>query len=435
MYSTAGGQAMSRLIDVAVGQVLHSGGVGAAPGYSVVVGADFGSQTQNFVFAAPSGSSGNPGFRSLVSGDIPSLTALYASVTTTISAGTGLSGGGDLSANRTISLPNTGPGANSCTLCSVTIDAQGRVTADSSGTAVTSGGTGSYGDGSDSTVTFDGSAAVTGTSRSGNTYTVTRDVFYSTVTVNSGIDVITNGFRFFVSTLLTNNGTIHWDGKAGVGSTAGGNLSSTVASTLTGNNSVGLGGGTGGAAATGSPGNSATAHSLGGNGGAGGTGTNAGGGGGTSTAPIAQVSMPRYLPLSVQGFFLDGTQFISGGTPFLFINGGSGGGGGGAAAASTGGGGGGGGGPLILSANSITMGASALISAVGGAGGNGAGVTAGGGGGGGGGAVLLTYHTLNDTSSRITVTHCVGGGGGGTPTGVGASGTPGSNGTLIQVVN
>src|SRR5258708_5199520 len=45
---------------------------------SIATGADlnttFGSQTQNQVYAAPSGSSGNPTFRALVASDIPSLT-------------------------------------------------------------------------------------------------------------------------------------------------------------------------------------------------------------------------------------------------------------------------------------------------------------------------------------------------------------------------
>ena len=36
-----------------------------------------GSQTQNFVYAAPSGSSGTAGFRALVAGDIPSLSGVY----------------------------------------------------------------------------------------------------------------------------------------------------------------------------------------------------------------------------------------------------------------------------------------------------------------------------------------------------------------------
>ena len=53
--------------------------------------------------------------------------------TTTITAGTGLAGGGDLSTNRTISLETTG---TSGTYTKVTTDAYGRVTA---GTTLTSG--------------------------------------------------------------------------------------------------------------------------------------------------------------------------------------------------------------------------------------------------------------------------------------------------------
>jgi hypothetical protein len=277
----------------------------------------------------------------------------------------------------------------------------------------TFGGSGSY------TMRVDNLASrplMPGTTRSGATYTLTRDVYFTDLTVNSGVTVKANGYRLYCRGKLSGAGTISHNGAAGSGVTGG---------TGAGDGSVKGGWGSGGAGGNGAANGAAslTAPGLGhgGSGGGGGAGTSFTGGASTGpTTPDGGVR--RALPELINPFVWR-TSGSPGAAP---IGGGGAGGGGGGATGGTGGGGGGAGGVLIIVAH-VIAGTVALQAK----GGDGAAATTNGGGGGGGGGGAI--HLLYADKSGWTGTTDVSGGAAGAKNGTGTIGTAGSAGNVIQL--
>jgi hypothetical protein len=252
--------------------------------------------------------------------------------------------------------------------------------------------------------------------------TLSRDTFYTDLTVSAGTNIKPNGFRLYVSGTLTiaATGTINDDGNPGSGAGAGVALAARGALGAQsgaggGGSAGGTVGGAGGAQATATL-NASFATPNGGAGGAG--GANVGGNAGVATAYSANVSLNTVWPCLTLGHV-----WVRGSSSSTFNGGAGGGGGGSSAGGTTGGGGGSGGGGVAVHARTINN--AGRISANGGNGGNAAGgANGGGGGGGGGGYVVVIYRTV--TGSGLGTINANGGTGG---TAVGA-GVAGSNGVI-----
>lgn len=328
-----------------------------------------------------------------------------------------------------------------------------------------------FGDGSDGNVTI-----------SAGTTTISRDMYYNNLTIETGGTLNPSGYRVFVKGTLTfqgtgkiarngnngGNGGNGANGVAGGGASAGGTAGTAGAAlsagTLAGAGIAGAGAtggaGTVGDATPGSAGAQAPAPSnvttavgssssngggAGGNGGGGFNGVAGGTGGAlrngaTVTNPTI---MPRTAINAIDLRYINDTtvSYMNGSAPAPGGASGGGGAGGnqgaGTATGGAGGGGGGGGGTggiVMVAAFTVVGGYATCIQALGGTGGNGGNggngsanhAGAGGGGSGGtggtGGVVCFIYHSYTGTALDTT---CVAGGSGGT---AGVKGTPGTNG-------
>lgn len=282
-----------------------------------------------------------------------------------------------------------------------------------------------YGDGADGAVTFNGSSTYNFATYASAVYTLTRDVWATTVNVSSGYTVITAGYRIFATTSIYAAGNIHNNGSAGSGITAGaGGLAGFFKEGRAG--AAGLGTAIGGSDGSVNP--TPTANTwvggLGGRGGQGYSNRVSYNGGlilSTNLTTPANADGGSKVTSNIVNYL---NRYVVGATNWQMTP--SVGGGSGAKSAlgtsATSGAGGGGGGIVFLAAPTITCSA-ATISADGGAGGNAAGTGGNFGGGGGGGGGIVAYVCKTDSG-----TYTANGGAGGTS-------VIGTNGTLSTAVS
>lgn len=300
-----------------------------------------------------------------------------------------------------------------------------------------------FGDGSDGNVTLDGTTNFNAFStRSGSIYTLTRDVFFMNLTLDTNVSFSVilkpNGFRIFVREKLTlkTGSSIDDNGESGTSPNGGPGLPPSGAVRRAGSGAGGNGranfpgaGFVGGDAPV-----EASMHTgyplglTGANAGAGGAsgGGQAGGPAGQGNNILNEVPQPRSA-----AWFDTAVLWGPSDIPYRLSQGAGGGGGASTGNGAVGGGGGGGAGGVLISAFEIDN--DGTISAKGGQGAPGAittGTGAGGGGGGAGGYVGVLFNTAS--GAGLGSIHA-GGGGVGIGAGTGSNGSIGDDGVVITL--
>ncbi len=386
-------------------------------------------------------------------GDVPqsSVTGLSTSLTgkaattTTIDTTAPLTGGGDLSANRTFAIAANGID-NTLIRDSAALSVIGRATNSSgdpadiaagtdgdvlrrSGTALAFGPpandfAGAFGSGYHGDLVFDGTSTVAGIVPAAGVYTLTGGIYAKSITCNGTfVRVITNGNPVFADGTVGAGCLFSWNGNNASGQTAGAALTSGTLvggqAGANGGNTVGLGGSavsvaralpwcSQAAVAAGTSDNGVALTNYGKVGTAchGGTGGAVAGtaGGGASNAFTALLAASDLFPTPL--FYLSRVWYDPvGSSAGPLATGGGGGGAGGSAG--VGGGGGGGAGWVTIKARNCGAGAW-TVESKGGAGANGVGGS--GGGGGAGGNILVycgagTLPTTNNTPGARGASH------------------------------
>ena len=300
-------------------------------------------------------------------------------------------------------------------------------------------------DGSDGVIAFDGTNTFASfATKVSNTYTLTRDVFGTVITVSIPVTIETAGFKIFYQTSLTNAGTIQNNGGAGgsavgINPTGGAAGTGATAGSLVGGTAGKIGGAgvaTGSASGNNGVAGTVATYAFGVAGSAGGTGGQSGGTPGAAGTVTNARDVRDIMDAFVTFDFTSGTAVSR-----WLANAGSGSGSGGGSntndsqATGGGGGSGGGGGYILLVGQSFVN--TGTIQANGGAGGHGGDSTnhgGGGGGAGGSGGVVVIAAQVYTNSGTIQATGGAGGTGGTTSAGqAGTNGTAGVTGKVILI--